>query len=89
MDAMTHLPACVLHVLLVPKTNSRTDAMAPGLVLVCYAPVALSAACVSNATLAAATAAAGAAVAAAAAAAAASNVVSRCSQRPLYSQMRI
>jgi hypothetical protein len=83
MDAMTHRPACVLHVLLVSKANSRTDAMAPGLVLVCYAPVALSAACVSNAIHAAATAAAGAA------AAAASNVVSRCSQRPLYSQMRI
>ncbi len=89
MDAMTHRPACVLHVLLVSKANSRTDAMAPGLVLVCYALNAMSAACVPNASFVVAAAGAGAAVAAAAAAAAASNVVSRCSQRPLYSQMRI
>jgi hypothetical protein len=60
MDAMTHRLACVLHVLIVSEARSRTDAMAPGLVLVCYAPVALSAACVPNATFAAAGAAAGA-----------------------------
>jgi hypothetical protein len=60
MDAMTHRPASVLHVLFVPKANTHTDAVEPGLALVCYALNALSAACVPNATLAAAAAGAGA-----------------------------
>jgi hypothetical protein len=71
---MAHRPACVLHVLFVSKENSHTDAMAPGLALVCYARNAPNAACVPNAFFAAA------------GAAAASNAVCGCSQRPLYSK---
>jgi hypothetical protein len=82
LDAISHRPACVLHVLFVQKANSRSDAMAPGLALVWNAPIALSAACVPNATLAAAGAAAGAA----AAAAVASIAVRGCSQRPFLFQ---
>jgi hypothetical protein len=75
---MAHRPACVLHVLFVSKANSHTDAMAPGLALVCYAWNAMSAACVPHAFFAAA--------GAGAAAGAASNAVCGWSQRPLYSK---
>jgi hypothetical protein len=66
---MTHRPACVLHVLLVAKASSRTDAGASGLALVCYAMNAMSAACVPNASFVVA------AVAVRAGAGAASNAV--------------
>jgi hypothetical protein len=81
LDAMAHRLACVLRVVFVPKANSHTDAMAPGLALVCYATIALmSAACVRNASFAAA------AAAAAVEAAAASNAVRGWSQRQFLFQ---
>jgi hypothetical protein len=77
---MTHRPACVLHVLLVAKANTHTDAGASGLALVCYVMNAMSAACVPNASFAAE------AAAAAAAAAAASNAVRGWAQRQFLFQ---
>ncbi len=62
---MAHRLACVLHVLHVPRASTHTDAVVPGLACVHHAPIAMTAACVPDATFAAAAAEAAVATAAA------------------------